>query len=102
MTKTDTRNVEATLLQIWALEAAGCDIVRCAVPVKEAAGKLGGIKRQMRVPLLAHPPLHPPPPAHPPRSGCGWPAPHPRQHGRKENLHGGVRRRQGAEDPDPD
>ncbi len=53
MTKTDTRDVEATLLQIWALEAAGCDIVRCAVPVREAAEKLGTIKRQIRIPLVA-------------------------------------------------
>ena len=53
MTKTDTCNVEATLLQIWALEAAGCDIVRCAVPVKEAAEKLGEITRQIRIPLVA-------------------------------------------------
>src|SRR6266700_560612 len=49
MTKTDTRDVEATLLQIWALEAAGCEIVRCAVPVREAAEKLGEIKRQIRI-----------------------------------------------------
>src|SRR5438309_111139 len=40
MTKTDTRDVQATLLEIWSLEAAGCDIVRCAVPVREAAEKL--------------------------------------------------------------
>jgi (E)-4-hydroxy-3-methylbut-2-enyl-diphosphate synthase len=53
MTKTDTRDVEATLLQIWALEAAGCDIVRCAVPVRDAAEKLGEIKRQIRIPLVA-------------------------------------------------
>jgi (E)-4-hydroxy-3-methylbut-2-enyl-diphosphate synthase len=53
MTKTDTRDVEATLLQIWALEVAGCDIVRCAVPVREAAEKLGEIKRQIRIPLVA-------------------------------------------------
>src|SRR6266581_6285926 len=53
MTKTDTRDVEATLLEIWSLEAAGCDIVRCAVPVKEAAEKLGEIKRQIRIPLVA-------------------------------------------------
>ncbi len=53
MTKTDTRDVEATLLQIWSLEAAGCDIVRLAVPVKEAAEKLGEIKRQIRIPLVA-------------------------------------------------
>src|ERR1044071_4919151 len=53
MTKTDTRDVQATLLEIWSLEAAGCDIVRCAVPVKEAAEKLGEIKKQIRIPLVA-------------------------------------------------
>src|SRR3989442_9895041 len=53
MTKTDTRDVQATLLQIWSLEAAGCDIVRCAVPVREAAEKLGEIKRQIRIPRVA-------------------------------------------------
>jgi len=53
MTKTDTRDVEATLLQIWALEAAGCDIVRAAVPVREAAEKLGEIRKQIRIPLVA-------------------------------------------------
>ena len=53
MTKTDTRDVEATVDQIWALEAAGCDIVRCAVPVKEAGEKLALIKKQIRIPLVA-------------------------------------------------
>src|SRR6266513_1424059 len=53
MTKTDTRDVQATLLEIWALEAAGCDVVRCAVPVREAAERLGEIKRQIRIPLVA-------------------------------------------------
>src|SRR3989442_13370981 len=53
MTKTDTRDVQATLLETWSLEAAGCEIVRCAVPVREAAEKLGEIKRQIRVPLVA-------------------------------------------------
>src|SRR5260221_13496035 len=53
MTKTDTRDVQATLLEIWSLEAAGCDIVRCAVPVREAAEKLGEIKKQIRIPLVA-------------------------------------------------
>ncbi len=53
MTKTDTRDVQATLLEIWSLEAAGCDIVRCAVPVREAAEKLGEIKSQIRIPLVA-------------------------------------------------
>src|ERR671937_2028280 len=53
MTKTDTRDVQATLLEIWSLEAAGCEIVRCAVPVREAAEKLGNIKKQIRIPLVA-------------------------------------------------
>jgi (E)-4-hydroxy-3-methylbut-2-enyl-diphosphate synthase len=53
MTKTDTRDVQATLLEIWALEVGGCDVVRCAVPVREAAEKLGEIKRQIRIPLVA-------------------------------------------------
>jgi len=53
MTKTDTRDVEATVDQIWALEVAGCDIVRVAVPVREAAEQLGRIKKQIRIPLIA-------------------------------------------------
>jgi (E)-4-hydroxy-3-methylbut-2-enyl-diphosphate synthase len=53
MTKTDTRDVRATVQQIWDLEAAGCDIVRCAVPVREAAEQLGEIKRKIRIPLVA-------------------------------------------------
>src|SRR5712692_1911131 len=53
MTKTDTRDVDATLDQIWSLEAAGCDIVRVAVPVREAAAKLGELKKQIRIPLIA-------------------------------------------------
>lgn len=53
MTKTDTRDVRATVQQIWDLEAAGCDIVRCAVPVREAALQLGEIKRKIRIPLIA-------------------------------------------------
>jgi (E)-4-hydroxy-3-methylbut-2-enyl-diphosphate synthase len=53
MTKTDTRDVRATVHQIWSLEAAGCDIVRVAVPVREAAEQLGEIKRRTRIPLVA-------------------------------------------------
>ncbi|HEU4345102.1 MAG TPA: flavodoxin-dependent (E)-4-hydroxy-3-methylbut-2-enyl-diphosphate synthase, partial [Candidatus Binatia bacterium] len=53
MTKTDTRDVAATVDQIWALEAAGCDIVRVAVPVREAAEQLGKIRSQIRIPLVA-------------------------------------------------
>jgi (E)-4-hydroxy-3-methylbut-2-enyl-diphosphate synthase len=53
MTKTDTRDVGATIQQIWDLEAAGCEIVRCAVPVREAAEQLGAIKKKIRIPLVA-------------------------------------------------
>jgi (E)-4-hydroxy-3-methylbut-2-enyl-diphosphate synthase len=53
MTKTDTRDVRATVAQIWALEAAGCEIVRAAVPVREAADQLGEIRRKIRIPLVA-------------------------------------------------
>lgn len=53
MTKTDTRDVAATVDQVWALEAAGCEIVRLAVPVREAAEKLGEIRKQIRIPLIA-------------------------------------------------
>jgi (E)-4-hydroxy-3-methylbut-2-enyl-diphosphate synthase len=53
MTKTDTRDARATIHQIWALEAAGCDIIRVAVPVREAAEQLAEIKRRIRIPLVA-------------------------------------------------
>jgi (E)-4-hydroxy-3-methylbut-2-enyl-diphosphate synthase len=53
MTTTDTRDVEATVAQIHALEAAGCEIVRVAVPDKAAADALTRIKSRMHVPLVA-------------------------------------------------
>ena len=53
MTKTDTRNVEATVRQIHELEDAGCEIIRCAVPDMEAAQALGEIKRQVHIPVIA-------------------------------------------------
>lgn len=53
MTKTDTRDVAATVSQIKGMEEAGCEIVRCAVPDMEAAKALGEIKRQIRIPLVA-------------------------------------------------
>ncbi|HEY4719839.1 MAG TPA: flavodoxin-dependent (E)-4-hydroxy-3-methylbut-2-enyl-diphosphate synthase, partial [Candidatus Methylomirabilis sp.] len=53
MTKTDTRNVEATVDQIWALEAAGCELVRLAVPDEEAAAVLSTIRAQIRIPLIS-------------------------------------------------
>ncbi len=53
MTKTDTRDVAATVAQIKGLEELGCDIIRSAVPDMEAAKALGEIKRQIKIPLIA-------------------------------------------------
>jgi len=53
MTKTDTRDVAATVRQIHELEDAGCEIIRCAVPDMEAAKALGEIKRQVHIPVIA-------------------------------------------------
>jgi (E)-4-hydroxy-3-methylbut-2-enyl-diphosphate synthase len=53
MTKTDTRDVAATVEQIRGLEEAGCEIIRCAVPDMEAAKALAGIKAQTSIPLIA-------------------------------------------------
>jgi (E)-4-hydroxy-3-methylbut-2-enyl-diphosphate synthase len=53
MTKTDTRDVAATVAQIKGLEEAGCEIVRCAVPDIEAAKALAEIRRQTTIPLIA-------------------------------------------------
>ncbi len=46
MTNTKTEDVKATVAQIQALEKAGCDIIRCAVPTMEAAAALTEIKKQ--------------------------------------------------------
>jgi (E)-4-hydroxy-3-methylbut-2-enyl-diphosphate synthase len=53
MTNTKTEDVQATVAQIQALTAAGCDIIRCAVPTMEAAHALGEIKKQISIPLVA-------------------------------------------------
>lgn len=53
MTNTKTENVDATVAQIHALTAAGCDIIRCAVPTMEAAEALTRIKEQITIPLVA-------------------------------------------------
>ncbi len=53
MTKTDTRDVRATVRQIHELEAAGCEIIRSAVPDMEAAKAMAEIKRRIRIPLIA-------------------------------------------------
>ena len=46
-------DVKATVEQILALEHAGCDIIRVAVPTMEAAAALTEIKRQIHIPLVA-------------------------------------------------
>lgn len=53
MTNTKTEDVAATVEQILRLEAAGCEIIRCAVPTVEAAQALKEIKRQIHIPLVA-------------------------------------------------
>ncbi len=53
MTNTKTEDVAATVAQIQALTAAGCEIIRCAVPTMEAAQALREIKRQITIPLVA-------------------------------------------------
>ena len=53
MTTTDTRDVRSTVDQIRRLEEAGCEIVRVAVPDKEAAGRLRAIKKSISLPLIA-------------------------------------------------
>ncbi len=53
MTNTKTEDVDATVKQILALESAGCEIIRCAVPTMEAAVALKEIKKQIHIPLVA-------------------------------------------------
>ena len=53
MTNTPTHDVDATLSQIRALAAAGCDIVRVAVPDLAAAQAIGALKMGSPVPLVA-------------------------------------------------
>ena len=53
MTKTDTRDVAATVQQIREVEEAGGEIIRCAVPDMEAAKALAEIRKQINIPLIA-------------------------------------------------
>ena len=52
MTNTKTEDVEATVKQILALEAAGCEIIRSTVPTPEAAKALGEIKKRIHIPIV--------------------------------------------------
>jgi (E)-4-hydroxy-3-methylbut-2-enyl-diphosphate synthase len=53
MCSTDTRDVTATLDQIGRLAAAGCELVRCAVPDMTAAEALASIKTASALPVIA-------------------------------------------------
>jgi (E)-4-hydroxy-3-methylbut-2-enyl-diphosphate synthase len=53
MAKTDTRDIRATVNQIKELRDCGCEIVRVAVPDREAAESLATIKKTVSLPLVA-------------------------------------------------
>ena len=53
MCNTKTEDVAATVTQIKALEAAGCEIVRVTVPTMEAAVAVSAIREQIAIPLVA-------------------------------------------------
>ena len=53
MTKTDTRDAQATIAQIKKLEECGCEIVRVAIPDQEAAVALAKIKESVSIPVVA-------------------------------------------------
>lgn len=53
MTNTATEDVCGTVAQINALAAAGCDIIRCAVPTMSAAKAIARIKEEISIPLVA-------------------------------------------------
>ena len=51
--QTRTEDVKGTVEQIRRLEKAGCEIIRCTVPTREAAEALKEIKKQIHIPLVA-------------------------------------------------
>jgi (E)-4-hydroxy-3-methylbut-2-enyl-diphosphate synthase len=53
MTYSDTRDIDATVIQIKRLHFVGCDIVRVAVPDMQSAKALEEIKKQISIPLIA-------------------------------------------------
>ncbi len=53
MTKTDTRDIKATVKQIKELEKEGCELIRVAIPDREAARVIPKIKKRIRIPLIA-------------------------------------------------
>jgi len=53
MTNTRTQDVDGTVGQIERLEAAGCEVVRVAVPDEEAAAAIARIRPRISIPLIA-------------------------------------------------
>jgi (E)-4-hydroxy-3-methylbut-2-enyl-diphosphate synthase len=53
MTKTDTRDIKATVKQIKELEKEGCEIIRVAILDREAAKAISEIKKRIKIPLIA-------------------------------------------------
>jgi len=53
MTKTDTRDIQRTVLQIRRLQQAGCEVVRVAVVDEEAARSIAEIRKRINIPLIA-------------------------------------------------
>lgn len=53
MTNTDTSDIKATVAQIKALEEAGCEIARVAVPDMDSANAVAEIKKAISIPLVA-------------------------------------------------
>jgi len=53
MTNTDTRDVKSSVAQIRALEKAGCEVIRIAIPDHEAVSAISAIKREFVFPFVA-------------------------------------------------
>jgi len=53
MTNTDTRDVEATVVQIKTLQEAGCEVIRIALTDEQAVQAIPEIKKRIRLPLIA-------------------------------------------------
>jgi (E)-4-hydroxy-3-methylbut-2-enyl-diphosphate synthase len=53
MTKTDTRDITATVNQVKELQECGCEIVRIAVPDRQAVDSIPPIKKNTSLPIIA-------------------------------------------------
>jgi len=53
MTKTDTKDIKATVAQIKRLEKAGCEIIRVAIKDLDSAKAISGIKKKIKIPIVS-------------------------------------------------